>query len=753
MFAPGELIGAIIRPRRPMAVVRWIMCLTVADAMALRAQMNPEPPPWSDGSARVSALRSSEPIRVDGRLEEAAWRSAPAADGFRQIEPEHDAQAQFATAVRVLFDERNLYFAFVAHDPMGTAGLRGVELRRDFDSRANEFVGVVLGPMGDRRATVAFEVTAFGALQDVEVFDGDRANGNEAWDASWVARTQRSDSGWTAEIAIPWSSLRYGPPGTEWAVNFYRRARRANELSAWRPWPRQFNEHRLEFGGRLAGLVPPARSLDLQIRPYAVGATERVGAGSLARRTDRLDVGGEVIWSPNSRSRVEGTVNTDFAQADVDNEIISLRRFSVFFPERRQFFLENAPVFESGLRITNFVVQPFFSRRIGLDDDGNPVPVQVGGRFVRRGERATVGALAMRQASPPGEAGGESTFGVARWTTNLGGADRLGALVATRFDAASSNRPARQSTVAAIDGFARFTPTLHLTGSVSASTGNGSGDDGLAASAYLVQRSQSWYFGLIEALVTSGYAPSTGFVSRANTIMHSPGIAWDWRPSWRPKAIRNFRWLLSTYVFTPADRFRFQESETELSVDIVFQSGAVAKSDLLHLVQRLDQLFEPVPAVVIPPGSYQYWRPNVSFTSDQSRPISGNVRLYAGGFYDRQLDEAQLGFRMVPSPRFNLTVDYGYNRFHGKGPAVTTHLVRGRLRAALDSRLQLTSTYQYNSAAGRGFLNVRFSWEFRPLSFLYLVWNDVRGEGPNRFLTLEPRQDFLVKLVYLGRVR
>lgn len=727
--------------------------LLLVAASALSAQANPVAPATPDAAPIVAALRSADPISVDGRLDEASWRTPAPAAGFSQIEPEHGNPARFETAVRVLFDDRHLYLAFVARDPEGAAGIRGVDLRRDFDSRANDFVGAVLGPLGDRRATVAFEVTAFGALQDVQVFDGNRDNVNEAWDASWVARTQRTDSGWTAEIAIPWSSLRYGPAGTDWLVNFYRRARRANELSAWRPWPRQFNEHRLEFGGRIVGLEPPARSVDLQIRPYTVGASERVGAGSLARRTDRFDAGGEVIWSPDSRSRVEGTINTDFAQADVDNEVISLRRFSVFFPERRQFFLENAPVFESGLRITNFVVQPFFSRRIGLDDDGNPVPVQVGGRFVRRGERATVGAMAMRQAGPPGQDGGESTFGVARWTTNLGGADRLGALVATRFDAAGPNRPARRSTVAAVDGFARFTPTFHLTGSLSATTGNGAGDDGLAATAYLVQRSRSWYFGLIEAVVSRGYQPSTGFVSRANTIMHSPGIGWDWRPAWRPKAIRNFRWSMASYVFTSADRLRFQESETELYVDIVFQSGALAYPDLIHLAQRLDQPFEPVPGVIVPPGSYQYWRPNLSFTSDQSRPVSGNVRLYTGGFYDRKLDEAQLGIRMVPSPRFNLTVDYGYNRFHGKGPAVTTHLVRGQLRAALDPRVQLTSTYQYNSAAGRGFLNARFSWEFQPLSFLYLVWNDVRGEGPNRFLTPEPRQDLLVKLVYLGRVR
>jgi hypothetical protein len=336
--------------------------------------------PFTAPRPKLVAARANAEPRIDGTLDDAAWAAAPIVTDFHIVRPDYQRDAKHPTRVRLLYDAEHLYVAAEMSLPEGRRSIRVRDLRREFDFSENENFSVTIGPLGDRRTSYQFSVTPYGAQRDVQAFDGGDAN-NENWDALWRVRTQISDSSWTAEFAIPWATMRYAQSATTWDVNFLRNARHALETSAWAPFPRQFSSYRLTFAGAVERIEPPAPRPSVRVRPYALADASRLGAQSTS---SAATVGGEVIWAPNANSSLDLTVRTDFAQADVDRQVVNLERFSVFFPERRQFFLENADVLGVRGLTGRYVVQPFFSRSIGLADDGRPIPVDVGGTVARR---------------------------------------------------------------------------------------------------------------------------------------------------------------------------------------------------------------------------------------------------------------------------------------------------------------------------------------------------------------------------------
>jgi len=715
------------------AVLLWGIVLT----SVAHAQM---PAPTSlDSGPRVQAYPTSDPITLDGRLDEPVWARENPATGFRQIDPEFDAPARFATDVRVAYDAEHLYVAFVAHDSDGRNGLRVQDLRRKFDYFQNDLVGMSLDPLGDGHNAYAFQLTPRGNLRDLHVLDG--LYYNRQWQAVWQARTSVGDEGWTAEVAIPWTSLRYAAGTTRMRVNFYRISRRENELSGWVPWPRTQNPYRMDYAGWIEGLAPPPPSAAVWARPYAATASQRTtGDGRVGH-----DVGGELLWQPSPNTIVEGTVNTDFAQADVDRQVVNLRRFSYFFPEQRQFFLDTATLFDVGTS-DDLVIRPFFSRRVGLSESGTAIPLTGGVRAVRASTQGTSGVMAMHQRA--GTQSDAATFLIGRTSRNFGGARRLGGLFVTRRDAGAEASAA--TATAAIDGFVRFTPTLTAEGMVSG-TRTGPGVSGLAGYARIARETNQFTAALLEAVVTRDYAPSAGFVSRTNVAMHAPYLSYDYRPSWRPTAVRNFKFVAYSYLYTSLEDGALEEGYTEAWVDVSGQRGGLFYADLQHFSQRVTTPFEPVPGVVIPAGRYSYVRPNLYYGSDRSRRVWYAARAYTGGFYDRSLDQIELQAFVSPSPRVALGLRADLNRFRGAGSGATTRLIAPELRLAWTPRVQLTTFYQYNDAVRQGVLNARFSWEYRPLSYLYVVLNDARGVGSQAALAPQ-RQQLLVKLVYFGHL-
>jgi hypothetical protein len=738
-----------------------VTCMSTALAFRATGQMTRDLAPVSASARpRLNATRAVDRIKVDGRLDEPVWRIADRATGFRQIEPQEGAPTQFETSIRVAYDARYLYLAVFARDSLGPAGVRVRDLRRKFDLDGNDYVGVSLDALHDGRSVVAFQVTPFGTQREEQVLDDGNVS-NTDWEAAWRVRTAIADTGWTAEIAIPWSTLRYRLDGEPWGINFTRVARRANERSGWQPWPRARSVHSMPYAGQLTGLNPPSPRRNVRVRPYIVARGE--GQGQRASPADRVrsEIGGDVTWAPTPNSVLDLTVNTDFAQADVDRPVVNLTRFSVFFPERRQFFLENAGLFSpsASAQYGQFQIWPFFTRRIGLDDDGNTLPIQGGARYVHRDANGALGALVVRQDASARS--GPTTFGVARGSRNLGSVGRVGALITGRVDegSATSADGAHRSAVATVDGFTRLGQFTSLEGLLSASSPSREASrtigHGFAGYVTLNHRDSKYFAKLSEAIVTRDYDPTTGFVSRRDVVMTNPTLGFDWRSARRPAWLRRLFPYLATNVYHSAASGRLLETFTEAYVDVLFNNGALIYPDVQHFYQRLDEPLQPVRGVRIPAGTYAYWRYNLYAYSDPSRSISVGTNLLTGGYFDRTLDEGTLHARVAPSPNVAVSVDYLLNRIRGTGPSVVTHVVSPELRLALNPRLQFSGFSQYNSDARRTTWNARFSWEFQPLSYFYVVYNELAP-----FRSLREREDnpglrergLIVKLTWMRQL-
>jgi hypothetical protein len=721
----------------------------LSSASVLDAQSAPARPD-SASRVRYRATRAAGPIVVDGKLDDAVWQTANVINRLTQVEPNNGQPSEFRTEFRIVFDSTRLYVAVMAWDTAGKAGVRVQDLRRKFDFFANDLAGVVLDPLHDGRNSVAFQTTPYGAQRELQVFDGEFYN--REWEGVWRTRAQMTDSGWTAEIAIPWQTLRYRNDGQPWNMNLLRIARRANEQAAWSAFPRNFDVYRMDYAGVLEGLEPPPPKTNVQLRPFLLMDANQSGPRGQQARELTPNLGGEVIWRPTTNLQVDATVRTDFAQADVDRQVVNLRRFSVFFPERRQFFLENASLFNVGSEDNSLAILPFFSRSIGLDDAGNVIPIQGGVRATWRDARLNGGALLIRQDGAQGR--GAATIAAVRGSRNVGASNRLGVLLTGRHDAASATLASAQSVTATTDGFVRFSENTQANWMLSTSQNGLDGSRGWGFSGFAGRQTNTLYTGFITAMATRGYNPATGFIARRNVLLTSPGITADLRPRWKPSFIRTFRpgGYMNLY-HGPTDG-RLQEGLGVAYVDLLWNNGTLLYPYLEHQWQRPTQAFELVRNVTVPAGTSDYTRGGLTVRTDASARVSVSADVSHGGFFGGRSTQLSGNVRWAPSPRMSGQLNYDVTELRRVGlnsGTVQTQLFAPELRLAWNPRVQFSSFYQYNTAAERGTLNARFSWEFAPLSYVYVVYNDRRtiGTGRGALVPGLPAEQLLVKLVYL----
>lgn len=702
------------------------------------------PPPANP--VRMLAVRSEQAVVIDGRLDEPVWQRAKAASGWRKNNVEPGTPATAPTDAFVAYDAQHIYIAFIARDSIGTAPPRVRNLQRDFRFDENDVVSVVFDPFRDQRTGLIFQVTPAGNQRDSQLLLGQGIDAE--WDVPWRVRTSIADSAWTAELAIPWSSLRYPDGSQPWGINFYRRLSRRNEVTTWSPIPRGMSYARTDYAGLVDGLEPPAARTPMQFQPYVRARAGRFGG--VTGPATASDLGGEVKWQPSAGSVVDLTVNTDFAQAEVDRQVVNLTRFSPFFPERRQFFLENRALFSMGVANR---IQPFFSRSIGRADDGTPVPIAVGARVIRRTSASNAGMLLVRQRR--NGAIEESDIGVARASANLGTRTRVGAMLVGRRDAIDSGATRLHGTFGA-DLFSQLTPTWSVSSSLSGTQRNRLDGNGLAGNVAITQAGTSLFADLRAEVVGRHYEPEAGFVARQNYTQVASSSVFDLRPAWLPKRVRGYTPTFSASVLHLASPRRFQEAHLALNpLAVQWQSGATISLGVDVDWQRLDVPFTLVPGVRVPVGDYGFSRATFAATSNPAGGLAWTLSGSAGRYFDGVLVRGEGSASWTPDPRLSLRMSYTPNllRDYGAdGARATTHLVAPEVRVALNPRVQVTGFYQYNTAVRQANLNVRGAWEFAPLSFLYVVWNNRRAvDGLSAAARTGPADQLTVKLTYLWR--
>ncbi|MFI5134167.1 MAG: DUF5916 domain-containing protein, partial [Chitinophagales bacterium] len=405
----------------------------------------------------IDVIHITSFLRIDGALNEPEWQLAKLSPRFTQIEPYQGALPNFETIVKVLYNKQYLYFGVFSKDSLGRKAIRATDFKRDFNPLAHDLVTITFDGFNDKRNAMCFAVNAYGVQRDYLSFDD--LYFDENWDGLWRVRTTRTDSGWYAEIAIPWQTLRY-PKSKDsvqnWGLNVYRNRRLTNETSALSAFPRVFSVSRMTYEGILKNLQPPPPKPNIRIQPYLLSSYNHYKNFDPGKKENQTEykAGGDLKWAINPNTVLDLTANTDFAQADADIQVNNITTFSVFFPEKRQFFLENASLFSPSIQMAldgsggYMHIVPFFSRTIGLDTSGNPIPIVAGGRFVNRSSKRNYGAIVMRQEKTGNSPA--TNFFVGRYSQNFGEQSRIGALMTVKNTSTGSNI---EST---IDGFLRL---------------------------------------------------------------------------------------------------------------------------------------------------------------------------------------------------------------------------------------------------------------------------------------------------------
>ncbi len=706
----------------------------------------PENPPKS-----ISGLKIEENLNINGKLDETAWQKTEVAKDFFKQFPDQGGKPTFDTQVKILYNKKNLYLGFVCFDSLGKKGVRVPDLQRDFGFFDYDLVGVALDPFLDKRNAIAFQTNPHGVQRDLLAFDDTFFD--REWDGYWKVRTTRTDSGYVAEMQIPWATLRY-PAGEkqDWGIQFVRRSRRLGEQSSWSPFPRAYFPYRMTYAGILKGIEPPKPSLNLRVQPYFLSDyNRRFENGQLLSEKFEPKIGGEIKWAITPYTVLDLTFNTDFAQADVDRQVQNLTRFSVLFPERRQFFLENATLFNLGDDFN----QPFFSRKIGLSESGSPIGLDAGVRLVNRNLKQNIAALAVRQRSSVENELGATNFGVFRYSKNVGNQNRFGTMLTFQNTEADFNKKGFTNATFSLDGFVRISDPFSWNFMVTKSQSNQARGNGFTALSKLNYQDNNWVLFLVNSIISKDYNPSMGFIYGSNLINTNVGGYRITRPKWKPKSMRQMDPGAMLDMYHRASDGKFQQAElTIFPIWIIANTGNRLTGEVIPTWQVVDEEF-PIVGLSISPKDYYYTRYRFAYDSDLSKAFSVKLSTELGNFYDGSLSSIRSSVRYSPIPNVSASLSYTRNDFKEIGEtkaSKVTHLVSPEIRLAINPRLQLTSFYQYNSAVERDVWNIRFAWEFQPLSFIYLVYNSNLSQQFNndlrRFNTLRDEQS-IAKITYL----
>ncbi|HJU44970.1 MAG TPA: DUF5916 domain-containing protein [Vicinamibacterales bacterium] len=708
----------------------------------------------------IRATRALSPMRIDGKLDEAAYAGvAPVAD-FIQMEPAGGQPASEKTEVWVFFDTHNVYVAMKAWESRPDLMVAN-EMRRDSNNiRMGDCVGFSLDTFHDGRNAYQFEVNPLGARTD-----GQSANErqyNSDWNPVWDLAVGRFEGGWTVEAAIPFKSLRYQPGAAQtWGFNARRNNKWKNEISFLARIPPAFGIGRGSFAASLfptlTGIDAPPGSKNLEIKPYAIADLTTDRAASPAIENDPgADLGLDVKYGVTQSLTADFTYNTDFAQVEADEQQVNLTRFSLFFPEKREFFLENQGMFGFAASSVNIGGQPsgdtpllFYSRRIGLNQ-GQAVPILAGGRLTGRAGRFSIGAIGIGTREAPRARAAATNFGVLRVRRDILRRSSVGLMATTR---SVTQNGTGSNDAYGIDGTFAFFANLAFNAYWAKTRTTGLTGDDVSYRAQMEYAGDRYGVQFDRLVVGDNFNPEIGFVRRDN-IRESIG---QLRFSPRPASIKSVRKFSGIGTFTNiADGGgRLQTRTTDGEFAIEFQNSDRFSIGLTGIVERLTQPFVIPPSGRIPIGEYDFTVARAAYLFGQQRPLSGNLAVEHGGFYDGHRTSATFNrTRVNLSPRFSLEPTVSINWIDLPRGAFKTTLAGSRVTYTMTPLMFASALVQYNSSTRRASTNVRLRWEYRPGSELFVVYNDERDTTPgtfNRFPELQNRA-FIVKVTRLFRL-
>jgi len=695
-----------------------LVTAAVSAGVSAGEAQSPEPAP----AFAARAVRTTARATIDGLLDEPFWQEIAPITNFTQREPREGEPVSERTEARIAYNEDFLYFGFTLYDSEPEKIVRSV-LQREGPSQNDDHVLIGLDTYYDRRNAYIFGLNPFGTQEDAIVTDEGPPNWN--WEGVYWSEARITETGWTLEVAIPFSTIRLADvPNPVMGLALYRQIRRKNEEAFWPPIPRNFSSqfYQVSQYGLLEGLGDLKAGRNLQIKPYLL-----LGGQNPNRRADPVteltrNIGMDVRYAVTRDATLDLTYNTDFAQVEADNVQVNLTRFSLFFPEKREFFLERNGLFAFGAPNTFQQGQAgfrqplesatFFSRRIGLTQ-----PIIGGGRYSGRTGRFTIGVMDI-QTKAQDEREGQN-YGVARVRADLSSRSSVGAIVTNVQGDGTENR------AAGADMALRFWGASALTGWIShvwdprftSSTG--------AGNANLFLRNDRYSYQFDYTNIGRHFDPAMGFVRRFDMVRYTNDVGFNPRPrSW--PAIRQFRFNAGGFQIVGQDGQK-QSTQTYVKAAAVFKYADEAGVWITNDSDRPADPFRLVRAIV-PAGAYAYTHPRFYVNTTPARRLSQQFSWETGGFYGGT--KTSFVGQVLYKPWAHLQVTYNYQRDRIDIPfengRFSTRLDGITLFAAVGRNLYSNTLIQYDSVSRQLQSNVRIRWIHRPGSDLFLVFNTAR---------------------------
>lgn len=686
----------------------------------------------------IMAVRAGELPVLDGDvLNDPAWAAIQPVTDFWQIAPDEGKPASEVTEVRVLYTPAMLYVGVVCYDS-APSQIIVADSRRDAALEEADSFSFILDTYRDGQNGFIFGTNPAGIEYDAQVANegaggggfggGPRAQGgaggglNVNWDGAWTVRTVTGDFGWSAEFAIPFRTLRFSARDVQtWGINFERTIRRKKETAYWAPLERQYNLTRVSEAGTLVGLeVTPPRNL--QVMPYllAQGGRETVISSYEPVGPD-ADLGFDLKYGLTPSLTLDVTVNTDFAQVEVDEQQINLNRFNLFFPEKRPFFLENAGVFAVGQPGS---VDLFFSRRIGIGPSGEAVPIIAGARVSGDAAGMKIGFLNM-QTAQLGEMGiPGNNFGVVRLKRELPNRSFIGGLFTNRQSVGSLDTGDEYNRVAALDGQLGIGRYTTLSGFAARSFTPGLSGPQHAFRFQSAYDSEQWMLEAGYSEVAEGFNPEVGFLERTAYRYANGLIFHRFRPDVlgfheiRPHTSYNGYWGFDGFY---ESGFLHVDSHWE------WANGYEVHTGINFTHEGVREAFTLLDDVVIPAGSYDHREAMLVGMTDQSKWISLSMDATIGGFFGGDRVTLEPALRVRAGESFNSQFSVSRNMIDLPGGSITTNLLRARLSYSFTPRLYIQSLLQYNDSADLWSANLRFGWLQTAGTGLFVVFNQTSG--------------------------
>jgi len=681
-------------------------------------------------------MADTERMTLDGRLDEDVWMRAVPATNFMQVDPNNGQPATEQTEVRFVYNAEKLYMGVSLFDSEPDK-LIYYQMGRDGFLQADDKLQWAIDTFNDGRSSYWWEMNPLGSMADS--LRGNNAN-NRQWDGIWDARATRSEIGWTLEIEVPFRTMNFNPDSDGWGVNFQRTIARKNEVSIWMGWPRNQGLNRMANAGLLTGIRNVTQGHSLDVKPYVVGTSESFPGRGDASVTNDANVGVDLFYNLTPQLRANLTVNTDFAQSEVDARQVNLTRFSLLFPEKRDFFLDGSLFFDFASGGDDLI--PFFSRRIGLDERGAPQRINVGSKLTGQAGAYDIGVLQVQTGEEGGVLGED--FAVMRIKRRILRESYLGALYTLR-DTRGGSIDTRQT----IGVDFRLATSGFL------------GSENLNANGYFLHATNPLDTGKSSAFgvelsypndplnaqvayteIQENYDAAVGFTRRTGFRNINPRVEWTPRPSRHPWIRRfNFGGEMDWFLDPRDNRLLTREIDvTAFEVDLHTQDSI--QFHVVPTYERLEESFRIAPEVTLPVGQeYSFTRYRIQGSTTSRRPLALSPQAEWGSFYSG--DRLRLGLtanlRAAPGQMFTFTNEW--NRVSLAEGRFYTRLYRMIAETQFNPRIALVNNVQYDSQSAVVGWQSRFRWILTPGNGVYFVYTHNWLEDPlrNRFSTLDKR--------------